>query len=96
MVFRVEHLVGAGKARLLHGAHVQLADRDDALEHVRLLLGIRLVQHPFVADADGPRLVCIDARDDEDLVRDRILDLSETRDIVDHRVFVISGTGADD
>ena len=54
------------------------------------------MEHTFVAGADGPRLVRVDARDDEDLVCYSVLELAQTQDVVDHRVFVVGGAGADD
>ena len=37
MIFRIEHFLRAGKACLVQGAHVELADGDDTLEQIRFI-----------------------------------------------------------
>ena len=96
VVLRIEHLIRAGESRLIERPHVQVPDGDQPLEDVRVRQGIGLVEHALVADARGARLVGIDARNDDELVFDGILDGAQAVDIVDHRIFVVRRTGADD
>ena len=96
VVFGIEHLVGAGKAGLLHRAGVEAADGDDALEHVGLFARVGLVEHALVARAVGARLVRVDARDDQDLILDLFLQGDEAADIVHHAVLAVGRAGADD
>ena len=62
VVFRIQHLLGAGKARLRRDTGVHLTDRNDACQHVFCLLRIRLVQHPLISDALCARFIRINSR----------------------------------
>ena len=95
VMLRVEHLVRAGETGLVDGAHVQFADGNQAPEHVGLGLGIRLVQHTLVAGAGGARLVGIDARHDQDLVRHPLLQGAQAGNILDYRILPVGRAGPD-
>ena len=96
VVLGVEHLVGAGKAGLLHRPGVQAADGDDALQHVGLLAGVGLVEHPLVAGTVGAGLIGVDPGDDAVLVLHLLLQGDKAADIVHHAVLPVGGAGADD
>ena len=95
MVLRVEHLVCAGKARLLHRTGVHLPDGDHAPEHVLCLSGVRLVEHPLVACAQRAGLVGIDAGNHQDFIRHLILYPAQTVQVFQHRLLIVRRAGAD-
>lgn len=74
---------------------MQTADGNDALQHIRLLAGIRLMQHPLVAGAVGAGFVGIDAGDDQDLILYLFLQRDQTVDIIHYAVLAVGRTGAD-
>ena len=96
VVFRIEHLLGAGKAGLADDSCVHLPDGDDARQHILFPRGIGLVEHSLVADALGPRLVRIDSGDDKYLFLHLLLDPGKPCHIVEDRVLPVRGAGADD
>ncbi len=96
VVFRVEHLIGAGEVGLVGDALVHAADGDDAGEHVLPLLRVRLVEHALVADTDGAGFVRIHSGDDEDGVFDLLIDLGQPVHVVHDGVFPVGRAGADD
>ena len=85
VVFRVQHFVGAGEARLGNCPQVDVPDGDDALEHVRLMGGIGLVDHSLVALPVGAGLVGVDAGNDQQLFLHLLLDPDQPGDVVQHR-----------
>ena len=95
-VFGIEHLVGGGEAALAHGADVHLADGDDAVQKVGGLVGAGLVQHPLVARARRARLVGVDARDDDELFGELLLQGHEAGDVFADGVLVVGRAGPDD
>ena len=73
VILGVEHLIGAGEACLLKRFKMQLAYGDKPLEHIGRAVGVGLMKHSLVAVARCPRLVGVDAWDDEDLILDLLL-----------------------
>ena len=92
---RVEHLVGGGEPGLLGHADVELADGDDALVEVGLLLRIRLVHHALVAVAGGAGLVGVDPGDQNQLVRHRFLQFGQPLAVFQHRVLPVGRAWTD-
>ena len=74
---------------------MQTADGNDALQHIRLLAGIRLMQHSLVAGTVGAGFVGIDAGDDQDLILYLFLQRDQTVDIIHYAVLAVGRTGAD-
>ena len=95
VIFRIQHLLGAGKACLRRDAGVHLTDRDDPCQHVFRLLRIRLVQHSFVSDAFCARLVRIDPRNDEDFVFHLLLHTGKSCHVLQNSIFPVRGAGTD-
>ena len=54
------------------------------------------MQHTLVAHTDGSRFVCVDTGNHKNLICDLILYGAETTDVIDHRIFIVSGTRSDD
>ena len=77
VVFRIEHLVGAGKARFLDRSDVGLSYGYDAFEHVLFHIGVRLMKEPLVALARSAGLVGVNAGHDKNLLRNLFLNGSE-------------------
>ena len=75
---------------------MQLPDGDEALEHIRLILRVRLVQHPLVALAGGTGLVGIAAGDNENLIFHLLLHPAQPLHIVQHAVRMVGRAGPDD
>ena len=96
VVFRVEDLFSAGEAGLLDDVDVHAADGLDAFHHVLIALGIRLVEHAFIAFANGSRLIRVDSWHDEELVLHFVCDFRKARAVVEDSRLVISRAGADD
>ena len=95
VILRVQQLICAGKARLLQHLHVHFADGDEAVEQVRLAVGIRLVKHALVAVAGGTGLVGVDSRNQDQAVRYLVVDFCKTVDIIADRILVICRAGTD-
>ena len=95
-VFRVEHLIRGGEARLPHHPHVHVADCQNTLEHVRFLLRVRLMDHTHVALAGGPGFIGVNSGNNDQTVFCFFLNLDQPGRIVHHRVLVVCGTGADE
>ena len=96
VILGIQQLIGADKAGLAHHAHVELADGDDALEHIGPVLGVRLVKHALIAHAGRARLVGVDPRHDENAVLDPLLYFAQAIEIVQHAVLPVGRAGADD
>ena len=96
VVFRIEDLFSAGEAGLFDDMDVHAADGLDAFHHVLIALGIRLVEHAFIAFADGPWLIRVDSGHDEELVLHFVCDFRKARAVVKDGGLVISRAGADD
>ena len=95
MIFRVQDFFRTGETGFLHHPHVHLADGGNARQHVFLSFRIGLMQHAFITDADGPGLVRINPGDQHQFVFNFFLHAGQTVNVVQHRIFVIGGTGAD-
>lgn len=54
------------------------------------------MEHPLVADADGPRLAGINAGNDEDFVFHLVLYLDQAMDVIENSLFIIGRTRTDD
>ena len=96
VVFRIEDLFSAGEAGLFDDVDVHAADGFDAFHHVFIAFGIRLVEHAFIAFADGSRLIRVDSGHDEELVLHFVCDFRKARAVVKDGRLVISRAGADD
>ena len=96
IILGIEHLVGTGEAGLLHHTHMQFPDGNQALEHIRLILRVRLMQHPFVALAGGTGLVGIAAGDNKNLILHLLLHPAQPLHIVQHAVRMVGRAGAND
>ena len=94
IVLGVQHLVGAGEAGLPDHPHVHLPDGNEALEHVRLVARVGLMEHALVALAGSTGLVCVAAGDDEYLLLHFLLYLPQPLHIVHDAVGIIGGAGA--
>ena len=62
---------------------------DDSCQRIRLLFRIRLVHDPLIALACGARLICINARNNKDLVLDLFLYRRKAADIVADSLLVV-------
>ena len=96
IILGIQHLIGTGEAGLLHHPHMQLPDGDEALEHIRLMLRVRLVQHTLVALAGGAGLIGIAAGDDENFILHLLLHPAQPLHIVQHTVRMVGRAGTDD
>ena len=96
IVFGIQHLVRRGQAADADGVDVQLPYGEDAFEDVLLAVRIGLGEHALIPHALGARLVGVDARHDDDLVLDLLVELAEALDVVEHRFAFVRGTGPDD
>ena len=94
--FRIEDFFSTGKARFADNAGIHFTDGDDAAQHVFLTFRVGLVEHAFIADADGTRFAGVDARNDENFILDLFLDFDQAMDIIEDSRFVIGRTGPDD
>ena len=74
---------------------MELTYSDDAAEHIRMAVWIRLVEHSLVAVSGGPRFVCVYTRDHDYFFCDLIRNLSESGNIVKHRFALICRTRSD-
>ena len=68
MVLRVKHFISTGEACFLHRSHMELTDCDYALEHIRALLWVWLMEHSLVAVTCCSWLVCVDTGDNYNLI----------------------------
>ena len=96
VVFRIEDLFSAGEVGLLDDVDVHAADGLDAFHHVLIALGIRLVEHAFIAFADGSRLIRVDSGHDEELVLHFVSDFRKARAVVEDGRLIVCRAGADD
>ena len=96
VVFRIEDLFSAGEAGLFDDVDVHAADGLDAFHHVFIAFGVRLVEHAFVAFADGSRLIRVDSGHDEELVLHFICDFCKARAVVEGGRLIVCRAGADD
>ena len=75
---------------------MELPDGNQAFQHIRGGVGVRLVEQTLVARAGGPGLVGVDTRDDEQLVFHLFLDGDQAGDIIQNAVLPVGRAGADD
>ncbi|CUQ08915.1 Uncharacterised protein [Bacteroides xylanisolvens] len=83
VVFRIEDLFSAGEAGLFDDVDVHAADGLDTFHHVLIAFGIWLVEHAFIAFADGSRLIRVDSWHDEELVLHFVCDFRKARAVVE-------------
>lgn len=95
IVLRIQQLIRAGKAGLLQHPYVHPPYGDKPLEHVRLGVGVRLVQHALIAVAGGPGLVAVDPGHDEYLLLHPLLQRTQAAHILQHRVLPVGGARPD-
>ena len=96
VVFRIEDLFGAGEAGLFDDVDVHAADGFDAFHHVLIALGIRLVEHAFIAFTDGSRLIRVDSWHNEELVLHFVSDFRKARAVVEDGRLIVRRAGTDD
>ena len=96
VVLRVEHFIGAGEACLPQDPHMELPNGDQALQHIRGGVGVRLVEHALVACSGGPWLVGIDPGDDQQPVLHLLLDGYQPGNVIQHAVLPVCRAGPDD
>ena len=94
--FRIQHFVGCCQTRFLDGTHMHLTDSDQTMQQIRFLLRIRLMKDPFVTLSGCSRFVCIDSRNQDQLICHFFLYPGQTVDIFTNCLFVICGTRSDD
>ena len=75
---------------------MHVADGQDALEHIGLLLRIGLVHHAHITLARGPRLVGVDTGNDDELVLCFFLNLNKASRVIAHGFLIVGRAGADD
>ena len=75
---------------------MELAYGNQALEHIRRVERVRLMEHSLVTGTRSAGLVGIDARDDEDAVLHLFLHLAEPGNIVNDGIAPVRRTGTDD
>ena len=68
IVLRIEHLICACHSACLDSMDVHLTDCDKSGKKVRLFFGIRLMNHTLIALSCCSRFVCINTRNDQNLV----------------------------
>ena len=96
VIFRVEDLFGAGEAGLFDDVDVHAADGLDAFHHVFIAFGVWLVEHAFIAFADGSRLIRVDSGHNEELVFHFVSDFRKARAVVEDGRLIVCRAGADD
>ena len=96
VVFRIEDLFSAGEAGLFDDVDVHAADGLDAFHHVFIAFGIRLVEHAFIAFADGSRLIRVDSWHNEELVLHFVSDFRKARAVVEDGRLIVCRAGAYD
>ena len=89
IVLWIEHLIGSEHARLLHHTQVHVTDRLDALKQVGRAVRVWVVKQALVTRTLRARLVGVDARDKEELVRNLLLKAREADHVIEHRVLAI-------
>ena len=95
-ILRIEHLICRSQTTFRNRTKMHLSHGDQTLLQIRLLLRVRLVHHTLIALPCGTRLICIDSRNQDQLILDLLLDLREAGDIIADGIFIISRTGTDD
>ena len=96
VIFGIEHFIGTAEAVVAQGGHMQLADGDDALEHIGSFVGVGLVEHALVAVAGGAGLIGIDTGDDHHAILHALLYAAQSADVIEYRLAVVGRAGADD
>ena len=92
----VKHLVGGGETELGQHPGVELTNGQNALVHIRRVVGVGLMEHTLVALAGGAGLTRVDAGDQDQLISYLVLQKTETADVLDHRLLAVGRAGADD
>ena len=95
VILGVQHFVSAGEIVVAQSCHMKLTDGNDALVHIRLFLGIGLMQHSLVALTRGSRLVRVNTGDDNDLICYLLLHSAKAGNVFKNRLAVISGARSD-
>ena len=96
VVFRIQHLIGAGQTGLLDHAHMELSGGDNASEHIRFFLRIRLMQQALIAVSGRPGLIGVDPGDDHNMILYLFLDIGKAPQIIHDTDFIVRGAGAYD
>ena len=96
VVFRIEDLFSAGEAGLLDDMDVHAADGLDAFHHILIAFRVWLVEHAFVAFADGSRLIRVDSWHNEELVLHFVSDFRKACAVVEDGRLIVCRAGADD
>ena len=96
VIFRIKHLVGAGKSAFLDSADMHFPDRHKAGQHIGFLFRVRLVDHTFISLPGSTGFICVNPRNDQNFIGNFFLDIPEPEKIVAHGVLIICGAWSDD
>ena len=96
VILGVEHFIRAGEAGLLQHAKMHFPYGDEAVEHVGLLLRVRLVEHTLVASAGGAGLVGVHPGNDENTLLHPLRRVPQPGHVVEDAVLPIRRAGPDD
>ena len=88
-IFRIEHFIRRSQSAFRNGANMHFSDSDNPCQQIRCLIRLRLVQHAFVSFSGGTRFVGVDARNQQQLVRNLIIDFGKPIYIFADRIFII-------
>ena len=95
-VLRVKHFVCTGKTTLSDRTDVHFTHSNETFYHIRCFFRVWLGCDTFVTFACCTRFVCVNTRNDDQLIFDIFLDFCEAADIVANRIFIVRGTWSDD
>ena len=95
VVLRIKHFVGTGKTCLLDSILMEITHLDNALKHIGLFLGIRLMKHSFIACSRGSRLSGINSGDNKNFILHLLLNLGKAVNIIKNRIRTVCRTRSD-
>ena len=95
-IFGIEHLVRRREPRFLHRGDVERTDTADSPHDVGGTVRIGLNEHSLIPHALGAGLIRIDSGDQNQLILNPFVELSEPGNIFENGRALVSGTGADD
>ena len=92
----IEHFLRTGEAGFPDDPHMELADGNDAGQHILFLFRIRLVEHALIAYALGAGLIGVNPGNNEELFADLMVHFREAGHIFQDSVFPVRRAGADE